>query len=462
MAYRDPDVLLHSNGPGEGPVIRDDPLSVARLGSRWDSLGLLYLHNEAVSPDSLVRIFGAMKDRDTDRQIGDRRGRNALESKIKGPSSDLPNGSDLCDLSISPSLESLSISITDRKDFYHQFKATNKRAVSNTIGPCVPLSSVCGTTAYAAFCARTARSRASRGLFGDRLRSGNSSLLVDPDPDHVWVSFASVLQGDHAGVEIATEAHTHLLQQGGLLSDGVQMRASCPLKAEKAAEGLVIDDYFAISIQSKSCPSNCSRAKHCYDTAQKIYDVHGLAGSPHKDLIAQDEGRVIGAYINASERATRRNIVTVAAPIRKRLVLSHLSLQVAQLAYTTDALHLCLLGGWTSALAYRRPVMSVLQESFLVVDIDSFDRNNPKLVSLSRSVANELVLLAVLMPLISSDIAAPFDRFVYCTDASNDRGACLRAPVSPLLSALEDRQNEGGLLSVADSGRSRTEKTRRA
>ena len=36
------------------------------------------------------------------------------------------------------------------------------------------------------------------------------------------------------------------------------------------------------------------------------------------------------------------------------------------------------------------------------------DADNPKLIPLSRKVANELVLVSVLMPLIASEISAPW------------------------------------------------------
>ena len=47
------------------------------------------------------------------------------------------------------------------------------------------------------------------------------------------------------------------------------------------------------------------------------------------------------------------------------------------------------------------------------------DANKPKLVKLSRTVANELVLLAALMPLAISD----FCPSIFATDASSFKGA---------------------------------------
>ena len=209
------------------------------------------------------------------------------------------------------------------------------------------------------------------------------------------------------------------------------MKACRPLRSTKRAEGLVIDDYFSISIQPRDADHEKTAAIRGYWKAQRAYAEHDLMGSPQKDIVGTDEGKVIGAFINGSSRARDQGMVTVAAPAEKRLALSHLSLLVSQLTYTTDALHLCMLGGWTSILGYRRPMMSILQKAFRVVQVVDFDKNNPKLVPLSRSVAEELTLLAVLMPLAVIDLCVPFDDQVYCTDASNQRGAVLAAPISP-------------------------------
>lgn len=99
--------------------------------------------------------------------------------------------------------------------------------------------------------------------------------------------------------------------------------------------------------------------------------------------------------------------------------------------------------------------MSVLQEAFHVVDQNAFDASRPKLVHLTRKVATELVLLAVLMPLAVSDIAAPLDRKIYCTDASLHKGAILEADVDEkLLRVLYRTSISKGAYTKMLSGRS--------
>ena len=73
--------------------------------------------------------------------------------------------------------------------------------------------------------------------------------------------------------------------------------------------------------------------------------------------------------------------------------------------------------------------MSILSRCYHLVDQNSIDQNNPKLLGLPRVAATELVLLAVLMPLALSDLGAEFLPSVFATDASSTKGAICVADV---------------------------------
>ena len=159
-------------------------------------------------------------------------------------------------------------------------------------------------------------------------------------------SFApSVLQGDHAGVEFATSAHENLLKSYGVLGDGSRLLSNRhPLRSDRM-QGLVIDDFFAVGVRSKNsevedCPSWSLHEKACL-----AYEEHSLAGSPEKDLWGATSGKIIGAFLDSSEQATKNGLITVSSPKEKRYALSWVRLQLCQLPATTDSLHLCLLGG---------------------------------------------------------------------------------------------------------------------
>ena len=439
LPYRDPDFLLIDRvpDPSEYPKMTDSVQEISALARLWDKQDLLVLHNEHIPQYQKVRVFNCYKGPSKDRQIGDRRGRNACEFALQGPSKRLPTGPDFSQLFVNPASHRLCISVSDRKDYYHQLAATKKRAISNTLGPAIPIELIADTKAFGVFLLSSSRKRYDRYAAGDLL--DGKSYRKASHSETVNVCFRSILQGDHAGVEFATSAHEGLLSCGGCLKDNFRMTSKSPVQSTSRVEGLVIDDYYAVSAEPINADplSSWSWSRLC--DAQRTYLAANILGSPEKDIKAESCAKVIGAFLNSSERALSHGLITASAPVEKRIALSWISLQVAQLRWTSDSLHLCLLGGWVSCLLYRRPLMAILQHSFSLVDQNSVDPSKPKLVKISRAVADELVLLSVMAPMMVSDLAAVPHEFLFATDSSKDKGAIVSAPVSQEVSHLLHR-----------------------
>ena len=74
---------------------------------------------------------------------------------------------------------------------------------------------------------------------------------------------------------------------------------------------------------------------------------------------------------------------------------------------------------------------SLFNKAYNRVDTAKYNPNKPRMIGLSRAVANELVLAAVLHPLMMTDIGCKYHPFVFATDASSKRGAICRCPVGP-------------------------------
>ena len=279
-----------------------------------------------------------------------------------------------------------------------------------------------------------------RAIVGDNLGGASTRPVgrLRKLPDFVQPCFRSVLQGDHIGVEVATASHEGLLTQAGLLTPESRVSGSLPLGAGPFWDALVIDDYFTISTIPRKevdalSPSTCTRlAKSAMDLAQAAYSEHKLLGSSEKDIV--NVSKAAGAEINAERRTLDRGVALVSAPADKRLSLSALSLEIAAMPATTDALHACLLGAWTSAGLYRRPVLCCLDAAYKLVPGSLVDPQKPKIVPLPRDVAQELVLISILGTVAATDISAPFLPLLFATDSSQKKGAICVAPISRELS----------------------------
>lgn len=305
MAFTNPDCLLREcDFLGVSlPKLDDPPLEILALARRWDDLDLLHLHPFNVPelyPEQCVKIFNCYKNKQSDRQIGDRRGRNFAELAVSGPSKSLPQGPDVFELFLNPSEDSLLLSVTDRSDFYHQFKTSPTRCISNTLHVGLRREDLEGTKALEKFDVAHSLGKQDRLYVGDGLLGTSRFPPVGRKrPGVLYPSFASILQGDHGGVEYACQSHAELLRSYGLLMHDSRLVANRPFRGSSLLEGLVIDDYFAISVSSKRA-KGISPDVGCFRAAQQAYADHSLVGSPSKDVCGQSTGKVIGASINAS------------------------------------------------------------------------------------------------------------------------------------------------------------------
>ena len=442
MAFQEPNSLLWTASERSSMVpdlARESYDSVRDLALLWDINGLLHLEEarEDDDPTLAMRFFNCYKNETTDRMIGDRRSRNYVEGRLAGVSSGLPSAQCLFDLEIELPVQRISICASDRKDFYHQLGVPTTRARTNRLYPPLRISDLKSTKAFQAWALRRlGGNHYDRALEGDFLAFGGKKLKKAAEGGLINACFASIPQGDHLGVEFATDSHRNFLYHRGLLTTETELRADCPFYGSNLATGLVIDDYYAVSIEENSCPiwnpdqtwTGRSQAAQLLQKATTAYEEAGLLGSPAKDILDEQKACIMGAEIDGSQAARENGVVTVGAPVHKRLALAYVSLTLAKMRYTTDALHVCLVGGWVNAVLYRRPAMSLLQEVYKI-PLSEVSQDSPKVIRLSRGMAQELIMLAVLCPFLATDISTHVQEQCYATDSSDAKGAVVSCKV---------------------------------
>ena len=150
-----------------------------------------------------------------------------------------------------------------------------------------------------------------------------------------------------------------------------------------------------------------------------------------------------------------RQLCLVGAPRSKRLALADLTLDLCALPGTSDALHACIMGWWSSVFTFRRPCFCVFSSSFALVQLSELDPRRPRVLPLPRRCAEELQLAAALAPVACSDVAAPFASRLYATDASEERGAFCSAPLPGHLRTLawSTADRKGGYARIASAAR---------
>ena len=72
-------------------------------------------------------------------------------------------------------------------------------------------------------------------------------------PMLLYGAFRTLFQGDHGGVEFATEGHQNLLRHYGLLDSSCRLMNRRP-PSSGPWQALVIDDFFALSVEHTLTP----------------------------------------------------------------------------------------------------------------------------------------------------------------------------------------------------------------
>eukprot|EP00435_Cladocopium_sp_Y103_P034882 s2166_g9.t1 len=437
LPFQEPSFLLHGlSVPSElAPNFKAEKSEEClKLSRVWDVRGLLFLAESPLKPGYFSRVFNAYKNPEKDRQIGDRRLPNMSEYHVNGPSKHLPQGQQLTMLRIPRYTHCLKNSVTDRRTFYHQAAVSDERARTNMLPFQYPVAEFEDTRAWTYFQEQAKAATGGRETAGDNLKGRvlkKRGLL----PDSVFPCFRSLFQGDHLGVEFALRSHEVLLESHGLLQPSSRIQGHKNFPSSSCWDALVIDDYFCLSADPLSQSAQDTFAMHGLDRARQAYETEALLGSPEKDVVSEQCFKAAGAEVRSSEKNVRLGFVPVASPLSKRLALSVLSLRAAVLPGLAAGVCTRLAGNWVSVLQYRKCWSSLIDGLFLFSAKCQTDPSS--LFPLDRTVALELVMLAAVAPLISSNVAVDYLPQFFASDASNQKGAIVRAEIKePLQEAL--------------------------
>ena len=152
---------------------------------------------------------------------------------------------------------------------------------------------------------------------------------------------------------------------------------------------------------------------------------------------------VAGAQIDSSEQAIRDSMISVASPAAKRCALCLASLAAARLRVTSRALLERITGSWVHCMMYRRPTSIVFAKIYrLIHSPDMQHASSEAVFSLSRGVADELVLASVLSFVMATNIGAQIVPTLFASDASMAKGALVSTPLSEEEAALMWRTSD--------------------
>ncbi|CAE7761674.1 unnamed protein product, partial [Symbiodinium necroappetens] len=141
--------------------------------------------------------------------------------------------------------------------------------------------------------------------------------------------------------------------------------------------------------------------------AGRMYVQAGLRTSPKKAIRNAYRATVLGGQIDGEAG-------TLSAPKLKTTVLCALTFQLAVLGVSTKEILSSIVGSWVFVAMFRRPFMCLITELYHEIA----RHRDGEVFALSHDARQELLLLTLFAPCMSTDLRArPLDR-VFCTVAS--------------------------------------------
>ena len=169
----------------------------------------------------------------------------------------------------------------------------------------------------------------------------------------------------------------------------------------------------------------------CLETAEAAYAHEKVLGSDDKTVRGERRFKVIGAEVASDQKTLGAGLVSIGAPVEKRIALACLSLRLASFHSITRGLAARLArncGNWVSVFMFRRNLGCLLDTVFSLGNKDA--KTEKEVVSLPRRTAEELVLSSLFALVASCDVSVPYSRKIFATDASLNRGAVVSTEVS--------------------------------
>ena len=387
-----PDSLLIPDEDLPPPLPRGKMVSKRELfllGKRWDQIdkARLVLASDIDERD-IADLFPVLKsgrpwpEEGVDRQIIDRRRRNARERRCVTGSRFMPNAAMLCDLHI-PSGHAARYSADDLRNFYHVIPGTEARALSTPVG-------------Y---------------VFRAGEFVGWSCFRADVDPNtKVYIAWCGLAMGDHNAVDWAQEMHMNLLTHNGLLQPRHWLiyPRCLPLNSEKYFEGIMIDDRIGVQIYNRRAASKILYDEVAFEKSDVAYAKVGLERHKGKAKRKEHDGSFWGAELEGKAGL-------ISAPRHKLAALMVLLLQFSRDGVCTIELLEMLTGQLAYVLCFRRALMAILSHTYRQTSADGGRSSSFRMSTWSR---NELACAGLLLPMAITNLRAEYHDELLGVDAS--------------------------------------------
>lgn len=377
------------DGPACKGHVRGSRSEVMKLLKKLDQSGRLSIfYPHQVRMQHRAGLFSLLKNQEQDRLILDSRGANALEEGLSRWTRTMASPIPLQDI-ILHSDEHLEASGEDLRDYYYLYQVSEERACRNAIA--IQLS--------------LAEARQFKSFSG----------LSDNQPFYV-PALKTLAMGDINAV--GQESHMVIAHQAGFtMEEFVTMKGKFPRAGWGV--GIIIDEFVIIeAVREDEESKGVSRSAEMADMMVASYKNHGLVPHDKKRFRQERNPKFWGALVEGEVGLLR-------AQLERTLPITNITMRLAKLGKGTRKLLEILSGAWTSIMQFRRRGMCLMAAIFDEIQSHSYE----EVFVLPVAVVQELWMMAILAPLLCSDLRAQPNTEISLVDASGE----FRAEVSSQL-----------------------------
>ena len=385
-AFANPE-MLEKDDPPRPPRARMHCDDYVGLLTALDTCGMLEFERDADLPrGQAAGMFPVAKSADRDRLITNRRPRNSQEEPIGASAELFPHGCVLCELQLRPS-ERVRGSGDDLPDYYHSIRVSEERARTNQFGPPVRFAEVAHLPAAQRLVARTGPLDA-----GVLLRGLQSTLPM----------------GDVNATDYGQVGHLNVLRAGGAARLEQLVAYRQPAPRGSTWELVMVDDHVVVQVVPRGAECEELGDDAVLRAADDAYAAAGLAPKESKRFRKQYDFVALGARVDG-----RAGWVS-AKPAFMALAIA-LTTALARKRMATGAALASCVSLWGHILLFRRAGWCFLEHVYKAVARLGAGSNAWGLVE--RPAVDELLTVALLSPLLGTNIRAPVRTELYCTDA---------------------------------------------
>ena len=246
----------------------------------------------------------------------------------------------------------------------------------------------------------------------------------DPEKSYM-LSFRVIPMGDTNAVDIAQQTHLEILKDCGTMAPEEVISYRRPLPASDCLEGLYIDDHITVQLvpnrrQRKNQPCKKFRDEEIVDASREQYKKLGIPVSEKKQFTKVYSFQAWGTHVDSQSGR-------VGTPQEKLKQLERLLVDVCQLPKVSQKLLQRTLGLVVHPCMHQRILMSLLQDAYPWVE--KLGVKGPS--KLPPSVREELLTLALALPLCHSNIKWQVSSRIGASDASLSGGGRAATLTSP-------------------------------